>query len=70
MRLSYNILWFEDSKRFFDSKKPFIEKYLDDLGFHPNIIRRPNDNDLIKTMNETDVDLILVDLESEWKEER
>jgi len=59
--LDYNIVWFEDSTRYIEAAKPEVEKYLADLGYALKIVQRKDDTDFAKIMNESDVDLILVD---------
>jgi CheY-like chemotaxis protein len=61
MRLKYNILWFEDNEDYYNAANNDILEYLEDLGYIPNLERRPDDTNLIEEMQEKDVDLILVD---------
>ena len=61
MRLKYNILWFEDTKSYFEVASEDIYEYLEELGYIPDLERSPDNTDLLKKMGEKDVDLILVD---------
>jgi hypothetical protein len=59
--LDYNIVWFEDSTSYINAAKPIVEKYLKDLGYALNVVQRKDDTDFAKIMNESDVDLVLID---------
>ncbi|MDH5382554.1 MAG: hypothetical protein OEW75_16995, partial [Cyclobacteriaceae bacterium] len=61
MRLKYNILWFEDNKRYYEIASKDIHEYLEEQGYVPDLERRSDDTNLIEKMEEKDVDLILVD---------
>lgn len=61
MRLKYSILWFEDNEGYYDAANPDIIEYLEGLGYTPDLERRADDTDLMKIMEEKDVDLMLVD---------
>jgi len=61
MRLKYNILWFEDNNRYYEIASKDIFEYLEERGYTPDLERRPDDVNLIKRMEEKDVDLMLVD---------
>lgn len=61
MRLKYSILWFEDKEDYYDIASKDIIEYLEDLGYVPDLERKTDSVDLIKKINEKDVDLMLVD---------
>jgi CheY-like chemotaxis protein len=61
MKLTYTIVWFEDSKEFINSLKSFIEDYLKDLGFSANIVSRGTGEGSLEVVQEHDPDLLLVD---------
>jgi hypothetical protein len=61
MELKYNIVWFEDSKKYVESLKPRIERHLAELGFEPDISDFKDASNFAKVIEENDPDLILVD---------
>ncbi len=61
MRLNYSILWFEDKEDYYDIASKDIIEYLEELGYVPELERKTDSVDLIKKINEKDVDLMLVD---------
>lgn len=61
MTLKYNILWLEDAPEYIDSLKPALQDHLSELGFEFGLHSAADDTDLIKSITDNDIDLILVD---------
>jgi len=60
--LKYRILWFDDSQSFIDSLSPRIIRYIEDLGFKPEIISKTDDSNVQNLLREIDdFNLILMD---------
>lgn len=63
MKLSYNILWFEDNDVSFNGKKEMVRAIVeDDLGFIFSEPKREIDATNIEKIDYRDIDLIIVDL--------
>ncbi len=62
MRLDYNILWFEDIKSSFDTKKKIVQAIVEDLGFAFPEPQLEINGDNIDNIQFDDFDLIIVDL--------
>jgi hypothetical protein len=62
MMLKYRILWFEDNEDYLESLKPRIVRFIDDLGFDPEIIPKTDNTDVDALLNSIeDFNLILMD---------
>lgn len=60
--LKYRILWFDDSQTFIDSLKPRVNRYLEDLGFKPEIVSKTDDTNVQDILEDIDdFNLILMD---------
>ena len=62
MRLTYEILWFEDTPSWYEEAKAPIKEYLEDWGFDLEVERRDNSDGLDVLLGKPKFDLILVDL--------
>jgi hypothetical protein len=70
MRLTYTILWIENDPETIKLKSPEIERHLDSLFFDAKIIPKEDDSGIIDLINNSDINLILVDYNlQEGKEE-
>lgn len=65
MRLDYNILWFEDDKAAFDTKKRRVKTIIETLGFNFPEPRNEVDSANIATIDYDIYDLIIADLNLE-----
>jgi hypothetical protein len=61
MKLTYTLLWIEDDPETIKLKSPEIKKHLDSLFFDTKIIPKEDDTGIIDLINNSDVNLILVD---------
>lgn len=62
MKLDYNILWFEDIKSSFDTKKKIVRDIVESLGFNFLEPRNETDGSNIESIDYSDFDLLIVDL--------
>lgn len=62
MNLKYVIMWFEDSRAWVEASRGAIERYLQDLGFSPVIVRQPSGKRSLQIIKKLNPDLILIDL--------
>jgi len=68
MRIDYNILWFEDIKESFNTKKTFVKDIVEELGFNLPEPRNEINGENIGEINFPEFDLIIVDLNLSKKE--
>jgi len=61
MKLTYTILWIENDPETIKLKSPEIEKHLGTLFFDTKIIPKEDDTGIIDLINNSDLNLILVD---------
>lgn len=61
MSLGYTVLWFENNKTYANKLGKEIEEYIENLGYKPKLVIRPDDGDLEQIMLKEDIDLILMD---------
>jgi hypothetical protein len=62
MKIDYNILWFEDVKESFDTKKKFVKEIVEDFGFNFPEPRNEVNGDNIDDIRYENYDLMIVDL--------
>ncbi|MBE6401304.1 MAG: hypothetical protein E7037_04660 [Verrucomicrobia bacterium] len=62
MRINYKILWFEDEKSSYKTKKRFVKEIVEEFGF--NFVEPQNEvsGDNIHTLNYSQFDLIIADM--------
>jgi CheY-like chemotaxis protein len=68
MKIDYNILWFEDIKESFNTKKTFVKDIVEELGFTFPEPRNEINGENINAINFAEYDLIIVDLNLSKKE--
>jgi len=61
MKLEYQIMWFENDIEYFESIKPLVKDYMDNLGFNLEIKLKSGDEDIYPD-EINDMNLILMDL--------
>lgn len=62
MKIDYNILWFEDNRTSFDSKKQLVKEIVEDFGFNFPEPRNEIDGSNIESIDYEIYDLLIIDL--------